>query len=155
MHHGYYCLWSNIIQTVGAALHWLRYITLATQNNPLQYFRLLLTSKNNEVRILNIAVSTAPLSLSLWTSEVDQMPIRIDVDQILLSKFTSTTSDCRISDQLLMSKGTGSLMVRLHPLASSLCVILTILVAFSWDNALFASKAKINVVWKNFKQCWF
>ena len=37
------------------------------------------------------------------------MPIRSDVDQILLSKFTSTTSDSRISDQLLMSKGTGSL----------------------------------------------
>ena len=26
------------------------------------------------------------------------------------------------------------------------CVIFTILVSFSWDNALFASKAKINVV---------
>ena len=37
------------------------------------------------------------------------MPIRSDVDQILLSKFTSTTSDSPISDQLLMSKGTGSL----------------------------------------------
>ena len=50
------------------------------------------------------------MSLSLWTSEVDQMPIWSDVDQILLS-FTSTTSDIRISDQLLMSKGTGSLLV--------------------------------------------
>ena len=55
-------------------------------------------------------------------------------------------------------------------LHSSLCVIFTILVSFSWDNALFASKAKINVVWnffewrvpegypecrKNFKQRWF
>ena len=29
---------------------------------------------------------------------------------------------------------------------SALCVIFTILVSFSWDNALFASKAKINVV---------
>ena len=27
----------------------------------------------------------------------------------------------------------------------TLCVIFTILVSFSWDNALFASKAKINV----------
>ena len=50
-----------------------------------------------------------PLSLSFCTSEVDQMPIRSDVDQILLSKFTSTTSDSRISDQLLMSKRAGSL----------------------------------------------
>ena len=54
---------------------------------------------------------TKILSLSLWTSEVDQMPIWSDVDQILLSKFTSMTSDGRISDQLLMSKGTGSLNV--------------------------------------------
>ena len=29
---------------------------------------------------------------------------------------------------------------------SELCVIFTILVSFSWDNTLFASKAKINVV---------
>ena len=65
-----YCLWSNIIQTFWCSnVHWLRYITLATQNNinPLQYyfFLLLLTSKNNEVRILNIAVSTAPLMVRL------------------------------------------------------------------------------------------
>ena len=52
----------------------------------------------------------------------------------------------------------------------SLCVIFTILVSFSRDNAWFASKAKIKVVWyffeqsgpegasrvrKNFKQLWF
>ena len=41
------------------------------------------------------------------------MPIRSDVDQILLSKFTSTTSDSRISDQLLMSKGPGSMRRKL------------------------------------------
>ena len=28
---------------------------------------------------------------------------------------------------------------------STICVIFTILVSFLWDNALFASKAKINV----------
>ena len=37
------------------------------------------------------------------------MPIRSDVDQILLSEFTNTTSDSRIFDQLLMFKGPGSL----------------------------------------------
>ena len=34
----------------------------------------------------------------------------------------------------------------------ALCVIFTILVSFSRDNALFASKAKINVFWNFFKQ---
>ena len=29
----------------------------------------------------------------------------------------------------------------------ALCVIFTILVSFLWDNALFASKAKINIFW--------
>ena len=37
------------------------------------------------------------------------MLIRSDVDQNLLSKFTNTTSDSRISDQHLRSKRTGSL----------------------------------------------
>ena len=36
----------------------------------------------------------------------------------------------------------------------SLCVICTILVSFSRDNALFASKAKINVVWNFFSLRW-
>ena len=65
------------------------------------------------------------MSLSLWTSEVDQMPIRSDVDQILLSKFTSTTSDSRISDQLLMSKGTGSMIdIQLNVMCLSDCIFL-------------------------------
>ena len=34
----------------------------------------------------------------------------------------------------------------------ALCVIFTILVSFSRDNALFASKAKINVFWNFFEQ---
>ena len=34
----------------------------------------------------------------------------------------------------------------------SLCVIFTILVSFSRDNALYASKAKINVVWNFFER---
>ena len=34
----------------------------------------------------------------------------------------------------------------------AVCVIFTILVPFLWDNALFASKAKINVFWNFFKQ---
>ena len=37
------------------------------------------------------------------------MLIRSDVDQNLLSKFTNTTSDSRMSDQRLRSKRTGSL----------------------------------------------
>ena len=36
--------------------------------------------------------------------------------------------------------------------ALALCVIFTILVSFSQDNALFASKAKINVFRKNFER---
>ena len=54
--------------------------------------------------------------------------------------------------------------------SAALCVIFTILVSFLRDNALFASKAKINVFWnfangavlkgpakwrKNFKKRWF
>ena len=39
------------------------------------------------------------------------MLIRSDVDQNLLSKFTNTTSDSRISDQRLRSKRTGSLSI--------------------------------------------
>ena len=37
-------------------------------------------------------------------------------------------------------------------LRGPLCVIFTILVSFSPDNALFASKAKINVLGKNFER---
>ena len=36
--------------------------------------------------------------------------------------------------------------------STALCVIFTILVSFSQDNALFASKAKLNVFWKFFEQ---
>ena len=35
---------------------------------------------------------------------------------------------------------------------STICLIFTILVSFSKDNALFASKAKINVFWKKFER---
>ena len=35
---------------------------------------------------------------------------------------------------------------------ASLCMIFTILVSFSRDNALFASKAEINVVWNFFER---
>ena len=36
----------------------------------------------------------------------------------------------------------------------ALCVIFTILVSFLRDNALFASKAKIYIVWKKFRTEW-
>ena len=41
------------------------------------------------------------MSLSFKTSDVYQMLIRSDVDRNLLSKFTITTSNSRISDQRL------------------------------------------------------
>ena len=40
-----------------------------------------------------------------------------------------------------------SIRFGIWPKNAALCVIFTILVSFSWDNELFASKAKINVVW--------
>ena len=46
-----------------------------------------------------------------------------------------------------------ALLISKRPWSKSrgaLCVIFTILVSFSRDNALFASKAKINVVWNFF-----
>ena len=46
------------------------------------------------------------------------------------------------------SKGRRRTCPLLCPAGVALCVIFTILVSFSWDNALFASKAKINVFLK-------
>ena len=42
--------------------------------------------------------------------------------------------------------------VKILSIVRALCVIFTILVSFSRDNALFASKAKINVFWKFFER---
>ena len=43
------------------------------------------------------------------------------------------------------------LQIKLSDIRGSLCVIFTILISFSRDNALFASKAKINVFWNFFE----
>ena len=48
--------------------------------------------------------------LEMLISVASELIIRSDVDQNLLSKFTNTTSDSRISDQRLRSKRTGSMV---------------------------------------------